>query len=58
MASIYARLILQKNFKHHILFSAGSCRVNDEDKRSDETQLIFYLNICHNLTEKLLIKLT
>ena len=35
MSVIYARLINQYKFKCHILFSAGFCKNNDEDRRSD-----------------------
>ena len=36
MATIYARLINQYKIKHHILFSASFCKINEEDQRSKE----------------------
>ena len=50
MTTIYARLINQYKFISHILFSASFYKMNEEDQRSDETEL-FNLNINHNLTE-------
>ena len=51
MATIYARLINQYNFKYHILFSASFYKINEEDQRSDEIELFINLNINNNLTE-------
>ena len=51
MATIYARLINQYNFKYHILFSASFYKINEEDQRSDETEIIIILNNNLNLTE-------
>ena len=51
LATIYARLINQNKFKYNILFSASSYRINEEDQRSDETELFINLNIIRNLTE-------
>ena len=51
MASIYARLINQFKFKYRIIFSASFYKNNEEDQRSDETELFINLNINHNLTE-------
>ena len=51
MATIYARLINQYKFKHHILFSASFYKINEEDQRSDEIELSINLKINNNLTE-------
>ena len=51
MATIYARLINQYKFKYHILFSASFYKINEEDQRSNETELFINLSINHNLTE-------
>ena len=51
MATIYARLINQYNFKYHIFFSASFFKVNEEDQRTDEIELFINLNINNNLTE-------
>ena len=39
MATIYARLINQKKFKYHILFSASFYKIIEEDQRCDEIEL-------------------
>ena len=51
MATIYARLINQHKFKNHILFSASSCKINEEDQKSAEIELFINLNINNNITE-------
>ena len=51
MATIYARLINQYKFKYHIIFSASFYKINEEDQRSNETELFINLSINHNLTE-------
>ena len=51
MAAICTGLIYQYIFKYHIFFSASFNKVNEEDQRSDETELFFNININHNLTE-------
>ena len=48
MATIYARLINQYKFEYHILFSASFYKINEEDQRSDEIELIINLNINNN----------
>ena len=49
MATIYARLLKQYKFKYHIIFSASFYKINEEDQRSDEIELLFILIINHNL---------
>ena len=39
MATIYARLRNQSKFKYHIFFSASFYKNDEEDQRSDETEL-------------------
>ena len=51
MATIYARLINQYKCKHRILYSANFHKINEEDQRSDETELFNDLNFNHNFTE-------
>ena len=51
MATIYARLINQYKFKYHIVFSASFHKTNEEDQRSEETDIFINLNINHNSTE-------
>ena len=51
MATIYARLINQYEFKYHLLFSASFYKINEEDQRSDEIELFINLNINNKLTE-------
>ena len=51
MATIYARLINQYKYKYHILFSASFYKINEEDQRSNETELFINLSINNNLTE-------
>ena len=51
MTTIYARLLNQYNFKYHILFSASSYKINEENQRSDEIEMFIKLNINNNLTE-------
>ena len=51
MATFYARLIDQYKFKYHPLFSASFYKINEEDQRSDETELFNNLNINNNLIE-------
>ena len=51
LATIYARLINQYNFKYHIIFSASSYKIIEEDQRSDEIELFINLNFNNNLTE-------
>ena len=50
MATIYARLKNQYNFKYHI-FSTTFYRINEEDLRSDETEFFIDLKINHKSTE-------
>ena len=50
MATIYARIINQYEFKYHILFSACFYKIHGEDQRRDEIELFPNLNINHNLT--------
>ena len=51
MATIYARLTNQYKFKYHILFSASFYKINEEDQRSDGTELFFNFNNIHKLLE-------
>ena len=51
MAPICARLIPQCKSKNHVLLSTTFYKINEEDQRSDETDLFINLNINHNLTE-------
>ena len=51
MATKYARIINQYNFKYHTLFSASFYKINEEDQRDDEIELNFNLNINDKLTE-------
>ena len=51
MATIYARLINDYKFKNQILFSASVSKINEEDQRNDEIELIINLNVNHNFTE-------
>ena len=51
MATIYARLMNQYKFKYHILFSASFYKIDEEDPRSDETELFINLNINNDLRE-------
>ena len=51
LSVIYARLINQYKFKYHIIFSASFYKIDEEDQRSDEIELIINLNINNNLTE-------
>ena len=44
-------MINQYQFKYRILFSASFYKINEEDQRSDETDLIINLNFNNNLTE-------
>ena len=39
MTTIYARLLNEYKFLNHILFSASFYKNNEEDQRSDETEL-------------------
>ena len=50
MATIYAKLINQYDFKYHF-FSASFLRIMKKFKSSDEIELLFKLNINHKLTE-------
>ena len=44
MATICARLKIHYKFKNHIIFSASFYKINGNDQRSDETELlIIYL---------------
>ena len=51
MPIIYARLINQYKFEYHTFFSAIFYKINEEEQRSDEKELLINLNINHNLTE-------
>ena len=51
LAIIYARLINQYKFKHHTLFSASFYKINEEDQRIDEIELLNNLNIKYNITK-------
>ena len=51
LAIIYARLKKQYKFKNHLLFSASFCKINEEDQRSNESELYINLKIIHYLTE-------
>ena len=51
LSVIYARLINQYKFKYHTFFSASFYKINEEDQRSNETELYMNLKINHNLTE-------
>ena len=51
MVTTYARLKNYYKFKYHTLFSASIYKINEEDQRSDETELFVTLNINYNLTE-------
>ena len=51
MATIYARLLNQNKYKSHKLISASFNKINEEDQRSDETEISNNLNMNHNLTE-------
>ena len=37
----YARLINQYNFKNHTLFSASFYKINEEDQRNNEIEIIY-----------------
>ena len=47
MATIYARIINQYKVKYHNLYPACFCKNNEEDQRSDETELFNKLKINH-----------
>ena len=51
LSVIYARIINQYKFICHTLFSAGFYKINEEDQRSNESELYIHLNNNHNLTE-------
>ena len=51
MAPIYARLKNQFKFKYHILVSASFYKINEENQRSDETEIITNLINDHKLTQ-------
>ena len=51
MATIYDGIIIQYKFKNHSIFSAGFHKINEEDQKNDEIDLIINLNIIHNQTE-------
>ena len=51
LSVIYARLIKQCKFKYDIRFLPSFYRINEEDQRSDETELFIKLTINNNLTE-------
>ena len=51
MSNIYTRFVSQYKFKYHLFFSASFYKINEEDQRSVETELIIHLNNNHNLTE-------
>ena len=48
MATFYARMINQYKLRYQILFSASFCKINEEDQRSDEIDLLIDLNINQN----------
>ena len=41
----------QNKYKYHKIFSASFYKINEEDQRSDETEISNNLNMNHNLTE-------
>ena len=51
MATIYARLINQNKFKCHILLSASFYKIDEEDQKSDEIELVIGLNTNNKMTE-------
>ena len=51
MATIYARLLNQYEIRYHIIFSASFYKINEEDQRSDETEIFTNSNTNRNLTE-------
>ena len=51
LSVIYARLIIQYNFKYHTLFSASFYKINAEEKRNNEIDLFINLNFKHNLAK-------
>ena len=57
MSVIYARFLNQHEFINHTIFSASFCKINEEDRRSDETELLTNLNINQNLTENYIDKI-
>ena len=52
MATIYARSKNFYKYKNHILFSTNFYRINEEDQRSDEIELIVNLIFNNSSTEK------
>ena len=51
LSVIYAKLLNQKKFKYHTLFSASIHKINEDDQRNNETELFINLNINHKITE-------
>ena len=51
MATIYARLINQYEFKYQTVFSARFDKQDKDNQLLDETELFVHLNINHNLTQ-------
>ena len=51
MATIYARLIYQNEFKYQTVFSARIDKQIEDNQLLDETELFFNLNINHNVTQ-------
>ena len=51
MVTFYARKINQNKNKYPRLFSASFHKINDEDQRSDEMELLFQPNNNHNITK-------
>ena len=49
LSVVYARLINQKTYKYHTLFSASFYKINEEDQRKNEIEL--HINLIINLTE-------
>ena len=48
---IFARILNQNNYDYHTLFSAGFCKINEEDQRNNEKELHINLKINNNLAE-------
>ena len=51
MATFYVRLVNQYKYKYHIMVSAMFFRINEEDERSDEIELVTNLINTIELTE-------
>ena len=51
MATVYARLKSHYMFKYQTVFSARFDKQNEDNQRSDETELYINQNVNHNLTK-------